>query len=153
MEQRLFILVLLAGIIGGSWWFMNQNKPARSEMPIVSATIGTGTFRLHAPQDEQGRKTGLAAFDSLAQDEGMILRGMPVGRQSIWMKNMKFDIDVLWVNKDNQIIYIVQGMSKSDQQTIYHNPVNAPSAYVIELPDESCNKYGIATGQLVTIAN
>lgn len=132
---------------------MDQNQPKQTDMPIVTATIVNKTFRLHAPQTEKQRQTGLAAFDSLAQDEGMILRGMPVGRQSIWMKNMKFDIDVLWVNKDNQIIYIVQGMSKSDQQTIYHNPVNAPSAYVIELPDESCNKYGIATGQLVTIAN
>ena len=151
MKLKLFFLILLVGIIGGSWWFMNQNTPPRAEMPIVAATIGSGTFRLHAPQTENERKIGLAAFGSLAENEGMLLRGMPVGRQSVWMKGMKFDIDVLWVNKENQVIHIVQGMSKSDQQTIYHNPDTTPSSYVIELPDNSCNKFGITVGRTVVI--
>ena len=152
MKGRLFLIILLGGIISGAVMYFSQTKPTKSDIPVVTATIAWQKFRLHAPQTERDHEIGLAAFDVIAPDEGMIFRGMPVGRQSIWMKNMKFDIDVLWVNKDNQIIHIVQGMSKSDQTTKYHNPDTTPSAYVIELPNDTCNKYGITVGQRVVIA-
>ncbi len=151
MKKGFVLLIIFCTVVFGAFWYMDQNQPKQTDMPIVTATIVNKTFRLHAPQTEKQRQTGLAAFDNLTDDEGMIFRGMPVGRQSIWMKDMKFDIDVLWVNKDNQIIHIVQGMSKIDQKTIYHNPDTTASAYVIELPNESCNKYGIAIGQIVSI--
>lgn len=153
MRKKLLFVLLTIVLGGASFWYFTHRPPTVVAMPVVTATIAGTQFRLHAPQTEQAHETGLAAFKHIADNEGMLLRGMPVGTQSIWMKNMQFDIDVLWINQDNQIVYIVQGMSKSDQQTIYHNPYNLPSAYVIELAAESCNKYSIAVGQTVTIEN
>ncbi len=149
--RKLVVFVVLIGVVAGGIWYLTQPAPREPDMPIINAKIGDKTFRLHAPKTDKGREIGLAAFDSIAEDEGMIFLGMPEGTQGIWMKNMKFDIDVLWVNSDHQIVYIIQGMSKSDQQTVYRNPTNMRSHYVIELANESCNKYGISVGQTVSL--
>lgn len=149
--KKLVLLVVIVATAAGGYWYATKEPPREADMPMVRATIGNKTFRLHAPQTELGRQTGLAAFPSLAEDEGMILRGMPEGIQSVWMKGMRYDIDVIWVNKAHQVVYMVQGMSRADQTSIYHNPPNQPSLFIIELPNDSCNKYQISIGQMVTI--
>jgi uncharacterized membrane protein (UPF0127 family) len=82
----------------------------------------------------------------------MIFRGLPVGVQTFWMKDMKFDIDIIWVNKDNQIIHIVYAASKDSYPQRYENPAGRPSAYVIELNAGTVDTYAIAPGMTVQIS-
>lgn len=128
-----------------------QYKPSPPSLDIIKVTINNVTFKLYEPKTVREHEIGLAAYDTLGEDQGMIFRGLPEGTQSIWMKDMKFDIDVLWVNKDNQIIHIVQGMSRSSYPQTFHNPVNMPSSYVVELPAEATITHSITIGQTVEI--
>ena len=145
------VLVVVCVISAGAWyWFASQQPPA-VPMPMVTATIGSTTFRLHAPATEAQRQRGLAAFDRLADDEGMLFRGLKPGVQSFWMKDMKFDIDILWVDEQNQIVHIVQAVSKNSYPQTVQNPSNKPSSYVVELVADACLKYSIVPGQTVTI--
>ncbi|MGB3023346.1 MAG: DUF192 domain-containing protein [Candidatus Saccharimonadales bacterium] len=152
MKKLLVVFVVIAIAVGG--YFLFVSRPiASTPLPTVKATIGNATFTLYAPRNERELEIGLAAYKSIEPDQGMIFRGMPVGVQSIWMKDMKFDIDVLWVSKDNQVVYVVQSMSRSSYPKKFHNPVNVPSAYVIELAAEATITHGITVGQTVTIEN
>lgn len=148
---RVVIVLLVVVAAAAGAWYMVTNRPAPTDMPTVRATIGKGQFVLYAPRTDTERETGLAAFRTIEPNQGMIFRGLPEGVQSIWMKNMKFDIDILWVSEKNQIIYMVQGASRNSYPEVFRNPVNARSSYVIELPADATLTHSIAVGQLVVV--
>lgn len=152
MRKVLVVIVLLLVAAGaGYWYWQSLPDPSIAKMPKVTAKISDATFTLYAPTDVEGLQKGLSVFDSLEQNEGMIFRGMPVGVQPFWMKDMKFNIDILWVNKDNEIIHIVYDASKDSYPTRFQNPSDRPSSYVIEINAGLAEKHGIIPGQFVSI--
>jgi uncharacterized membrane protein (UPF0127 family) len=153
MKKLLLIAVLIIAAIVGAYFYIDaQPDPSTKTMQKVSAEIGNETFSLYAPTGDEELQRGLAAFNEIGPTEGMIFRGLPVGVQTFWMKDMKFDIDILWVSKENEVIHIVYEASKDSYPTKYENPQERPSAYVIELSAGAAEKNGIAPGTLVKIA-
>lgn len=151
MKKVLIVFVILIALSGGYWVYTNRTDPSISTMPKVTATLNDSTFTLYAPDTPQAMQKGLAVFKKLPANEGMIFRGLPVGTQTFWMKDMNFDIDIIWVNKENRVVHIVYDASKDSYPTRFENPVEQPSSYVIELNAGLAEKHGIAPGTPVTI--
>ena len=151
MKKVLIVVAIL--VIGaiGYWFYTNREDPSISEMPKVTATINSTEFSLYAPDTPEGLQKGLSVFKELPQNEGMIFRGLPVGVQTFWMKDMRFDIDIIWVNKDNQVIHIVYDASKDSYPTRFENSADQPASYVIEINAGLAEKYNIVPGSTVTI--
>ena len=64
----------------------------------------------------------------------------------IWMKDMKVPIDIIWLDNEKGVIYIVKNASpESSTDKIYKSTEDA--RYVIELSAGSVQKYGISVGQ------
>lgn len=145
-------LAVLALGFGGYTYYQEQSKQSAIDtMPTVEAQIGEAKFTLYAPESNEGLQRGLAIFDALPRDRGMIFRGLPVGVQTITMRDMKFDIDILWITKDNVVSHAVYSASKDSYPQIFQNPATRPSAYVIELNAGVADEYGIFPGTPVTI--
>lgn len=151
MKKIVVLVITIALGVGGYFYWSSLPDPSISSMPKVTANIGTGEFTLYAPDDVEGLQRGLAILPEIKENEGMIFRGLPVGVQPFTMKDMKFDIDMIWVDKDNTVVHIVYSASKDSYPQRFENPRNRPSAYVIELPAGATDKHGIAPGTLVTI--
>lgn len=150
--KKVLIAIFIILIGGGAYLYVSSlPDPTIEDMPKVNATINEQSFTLYAPDTPEGLQKGLAIFDELAPNEGMIFRGLPVGIQSFWMKDMKFNIDIIWVNKDNEIIHIVYDASKDSYPSRFENPSTRPSSYVIELTAGTAEKYSIIPGSKVTI--
>ena len=49
---------------------------------------------------------GLSNKSSLKENEGMLFVLNPSSRRGFWMKDMKFPIDVIWLNENKEIIHI-----------------------------------------------
>ena len=153
MKKVVILLVFTAAIVGlGYKVLQSVPDPSIQGLPKVTATIDSQKFSLYAPATPEGLQHGLSVFKKIESNEGMIFRGLPVGVQTFWMKDMKFDIDIIWVNKDNQIVHIVYAASKDSYPQRYENPANRPSAYIIELKAGTVDKYSIAPGMAVQIS-
>lgn len=151
--KKLLIFIFFVIIAVSAYIYVSSlPDPAIEDMPKVTATINEQTFTLYAPDTPEGQQKGLAIFDELPANEGMIFRGLPVGVQSFWMKDMKFNIDMIWVNKDNEIIHIVYDASKDSYPVRFENPSTRPSSYVIELNAGMAEKHNIQPGTLVKIS-
>ena len=152
MKKVLVVIVLIIVAAGaGYWYWQSLPDPSIAQMPKVNASINNVPFTLYAPEGTEAQQKGLSVFDKLEANEGMIFLGMPVGVQSFWMKDMRFDIDIIWVNKDNEIVHIVYDATKESYPNQFKNPIDRPSAYVIEINAGLAEKHGILPGQLVTI--
>jgi uncharacterized membrane protein (UPF0127 family) len=99
-----------------------------------------------AATDEQ-RTKGLSVKDSLAENEAMLFVFNNEGEHTFWMKNMKFPIDIIWIDADKTVVHIEHSLQpcRSDLLCPTYNPIE-DSLYVLETVGGLAEKHDIAKG-------
>ena len=77
---------------------------------------------------------GLSGRDKLGDHQGMLFVFDADGRHSFWMKDMKFALDILWLDQDGRIVDMRQDLlpCTPDNCTVY--VPQGPARYVLEGP-------------------
>ncbi len=71
------------------------------------------------------RSRGLSGRQKIGINEGMLFEFSAPGRYSFWMRNMKFPIDIIWIDENKKIIGITEnidpqiGVSAIDLKAYY----------------------------------
>ena len=65
------------------------------------------------------------------------------------MPNMRFAIDIVWIDADRRIVSIAHRVPPESYPTTY-SP-SAPALYVLEVPSGTAERYGWKTGDMVMI--
>ena len=89
------------------------------------------TVEVVSKQDDLER--GLMYRTGLDQDKGMLFVFTIDDKYQFWMKNMHFNLDMLWISLDGHIVYIGQNIPACSQDPC---PVYTPdknARYVLEL--------------------
>jgi uncharacterized protein len=99
---------------------------------------------------------GLSFRNSLNASQGMLFLFHTPGDYSFWMKDMKFPLDILWINSDNNIVHIEKNLQPC--VFILLCPSYSPhsiSKYVLEVNSNYTIKNNITVGDRVSfnIAN
>ncbi len=153
MRSKIISLALGVLIIIGAGIFLAVKDVAQNNRldlrntgaeKIQKAKIGNGIFNLRIADTELLRERGLSGTESLDADEGMLFRFPNDGLQSIWMKEMKFPIDIIWLSSDFFVIDLLQNVLPSSFPEIF-SP-KSPARFVVELPAGSTAAFGINTG-------
>lgn len=74
--------------------------------------------------------------------------GVP-GKHSIWMKNMNYPIDIIWVAKEGNIVHIEENVSPDTYPESFSSPVEA--WYVVEASAGFAASNTVAIGDKVVI--
>ncbi len=82
---------------------------------------------------DQDRALGLMFRKSLPEDKGMLFVFERSAFHGIWMKNCRFPIDIVWLDEDQRIVHVAEGVPpcKADPCPSY-DPLRRAS-YVLEL--------------------
>jgi uncharacterized protein len=75
-------------------------------------TVGGTSVRAEIADDRASQERGLGGRDSLAPDAGMLFL-LPDDTPLIWMKGMRFPIDVVWI-KDGRVVDVTPGLQPPD---------------------------------------
>jgi uncharacterized membrane protein (UPF0127 family) len=100
--------------------------------PTVSLRLGDGVFDARLAKTPPDRKKGLGGVISLDAKEALILAFPSDDEWGIWMKDMRFPIDIIWLDKDRKVVYIVKNASPEDSTNATFTP-KTPARYVIEV--------------------
>ncbi|MBS0629173.1 MAG: DUF192 domain-containing protein [Verrucomicrobia bacterium] len=95
------------------------------------------------------RSRGLSYRQNLPQGQSMLFVYQVPGYHPIWMKGMNFAIDVLWLNADKIITYMVPNFSPKayyKNGSISHHSPQPDTLYVVELPAGDASRLGITVG-------
>ena len=76
---------------------------------------------------------GLMYRTSLGQDKGMLFVFSSDGKQSFWMKNMHFNLDMLWISSDDHIVYIGQNIPACTADPCAVYTPDKEARYVLEI--------------------
>lgn len=102
-----------------------------------------------AATDEQ-RTKGLSVKDRLGENEAMLFVFDNEAEHSFWMKNMKFPIDIIWLDSDKTIVHIEHNLQPCSFELLCptYKP-NVESLYVIETVGGFAEKHDIVKGTMV----
>ena len=118
-----------------------------SEDPHV--IVGDTSVKILLADTPQKRTQGLSGRESLAKDEGMLFVFPEEGIYGFWMKDMRFSIDILWLNSAGEVVHIVENASPESYPASF-TPEKA-AQYVLELPAGFVRAHGVTLGSLVEL--
>lgn len=91
---------------------------------------------------------GLSGRESMPDNQGLLFVFEKADEKCIWMKDMKFSLDIIWVNENKEIIDIKRGVSP---KTYPKNYCAGPTKYVIELNAGVAAKARLGVGQKLNL--
>ena len=95
----------------------------------------------------EDQKRGLSNRDLLDYDTGMLFLYEDSKRRSFWMKEMRFSIDILWIDENNTIIGIEESVSPDSFPERFVSP--KPVSFVLELVGGWSKEHGLKIGDTV----
>lgn len=99
--------------------------------------IGNKEYKVKEAKTEQEKIKGLQNIEKLPKDEGMLFYFDPSEEISMWMKDTKIPLDIIFINDDQEVTKVHHG--KPNDTTL----ISAPeTAYVLEVNENSGIKVG-----------
>lgn len=156
MRNFVIGLIIMAFIIGGIFFWQQQITHKTTQSPqatknAATVTIDGQTFTVLIANTEQEKEKGLSQRDSLPQNMGMIFPFDKPDYYGFWMKDMKFPLDIIWMNQ-GKIVTIVNNLqppTSANPNLPVFKPVS-PSDMVLEINAGLANKYNFKVGDSVT---
>lgn len=99
----------------------------------IELKLGSGDFKASLAVNELQRADGLSKVKDMASDEALIMAYPYEYRWKIWMKDMNFPIDIIWLDSNKKVICIVKNADPADSTNKTFEPKDV-AKYVIEVP-------------------
>lgn len=134
--------------------------PARGDAPPLAerrtATIGGHRIVAEVARTAAEQSRGLGGRDGLAPGTGMLFPYTEARRWPFWMKDMRFDIDIVWI-RDGRIVDISRfvpapraGASSAVETLRTFEPAE-PADTVLEVTAGTANARGWKVGDRVAV--
>ena len=139
----IIILLIFSGIIA-----FQINKTA----PKSKVTINKHDFAVELATTSAQQQLGLSGRASIPKNQGMLFIFQTANRYPFWMKDMKFNLDMIFINK-NKIVSIFQNVPKPKNANA-KLPTYAPSSpanEVLELNAGVAKADGFKKGDTVAV--
>lgn len=112
---------------------------------LITINFSGGAFVAEVADTQAERKLGLSGRSGLLPGRGMLFVFPFSGKHGIWMKDMRFPIDIVWIAPNGTIVDIKDEVSPSTYPRVFTPDKNA--LYVLELPSGAVDKQDIKVGQ------
>jgi len=111
--------------------------------------IGTQDITVEIAETQPAKETGLSGIRSLEQNTGMLFVYEAADFHTIWMPDMRFSIDVLWIDADGYIVDAVRHMSPDSYPEVF-SP-STPAKYILEVPAGFLEENNVNIGDIVEL--
>ena len=120
------------------------------ETTYKTVKISNVTVKAEVADTALKQTVGLMDKKSLPQNQGMIFIFDNEGYTGIWMINMSFPIDIIWIDKNLKIVDIVKDAQPCAFDCIVYYP-SQKSLYVLEVNSGFVSKNKVEIGDSIKI--
>lgn len=151
LKNILIFAVVIIILIAISYFSISTLTSARNQK---IADIKGHRISLEIADDEAEQRKGLSARDSLPKDKGMLFKFKKADTHTFWMKDMRFPIDIIFINND-KIVTIYENVQpendKNANLSLYTS--TKPADKVIEINAGLAKEFGLKTGETLRLPN
>jgi uncharacterized membrane protein (UPF0127 family) len=157
MKKSIVIFFFLFVFVAGAAWVLVANPAFLTDAVMLQTSLQQKkiTIRHSLPvmvdiaDTEASRVAGLSGRASLADGHGLLMVFQEDDRSGIWMKDMRFSIDVIWADARGNIITVYPNMDPSSYPQVFYP--DAPARYVLEVPAGFIELHNIAVGDTLQV--
>jgi uncharacterized membrane protein (UPF0127 family) len=124
-------------------------EASSTDSKYLKAKVTVKGFELNAdiPITSELMAKGLAVKNQLKENEAMLFAFEDSAKHPFWMKDMKFPIDIIWLDSDGKVVHIEQNLEPCLSVFICPNYTpNTDSQYVLETVAGFTQRYNISVG-------
>lgn len=153
----LFLLIVALMVFGKSYTsvsFLDGAPKGASSVKKGFATVSVRDLKVDAKVASKAseRKKGLSKQESLPLSSGMLFVFENGGLYPFWMKDMRFAIDIIWIDEDKRIVSITQNAppepDRDDDELTLYEPT-AAAKYALEINAGLAGRNGLEVGDIV----
>ena len=129
--RLVFWTCLLVATVGFVLITKQQASAPSPKQHFAVAALGGHPFQLDIANTAELRAQGLSNRPRLSDKEGMLFEYQQPDPACFWMKDMRFNLDILWFDADKKLIYQQQNLSSDTYPQNFCPP--GPAMYVVEI--------------------
>ena len=153
----LWLLIAIALAVGLGVYYRLETKSNDSslETPVEVESephnpiyeIGSFDYDLEVLDTPEKRRQGLSGRLDLPPGKGMLFVFQTPDDYGIWMKDMHFPLDIIWLNSDREVV----GLEENVQPDSYPDSFRADAAslYIIEINAGEAAEAGLEIGDTI----
>lgn len=111
--------------------------------------IGNSFVRVDIVDTPELRAQGLSGRMGLDENEGMLFVFEKDGIYAFWMKDMRFSIDIIWIDANGVIVDMKENVSPASYPASFE-PITT-ARYVLELRAGWASRHGVKTGDTIEL--
>lgn len=120
--KPLIFIVLVASVFLVLFLVKKTSEYNSFEHEIQIKINNTITLKTDVSTTNKERMIGLSKYEKLSEDQAMLFVFEKKGFYSFWMRDMKFPIDIIWLDENKTIVSIKENA----------DPVSFPQSYTPE---------------------
>lgn len=125
---------------------------SRVDTPTYSSVLNLpkGDISLLVADTEESRIRGLSGISSMKEDTALLFVFDRPGYYGIWMKDMLFSLDIIWLDENFEVIHIEKNVSPDTYPKTFS--AQKMSSFVIEANTGFCEKNDIFVGKKLLLS-
>ena len=135
------VLLILALV-----FYVFSLRPMRN----IPLQIAGQTLRVQVAETQAQLTQGLSGTDQLLEGHGMLFAFTTSRTWQFWMKDMRYPLDIIWLDEHKQVLYIAQNLAPNTYPKLF-GP-DKPARYVLEVPAGYAQRYQITTSSFASFA-
>ena len=129
------VLLLIAGVgitVLQQKQLISKEAQPNSGLQEKRITIGNTTLQVEIAKTPKQQQIGLSHRKQLKEGRGMLFTFNTDHSHPIWMKDMQFPIDIVWIDNTMKVVHIEQMVAPETFPQSFQSPTLA--RYVLEVP-------------------
>ena len=131
-----------------------QTQTPVYDYEVRKITIDDVLLDVEIADDSEKIERGLMFREMLPENHGMLFVFDEERKYQFWMMNMKFNIDIIWLDASGKVVHIVEDakpcIDAAHTSLCTFNP-DEPAKYVLEVNSGFVQKYGISENSVMSI--
>ncbi len=137
------LVLLVLALVGAAAYYLLLPQL----QPHVTLRLGDGVFAAQVADTPEKRTKGLSGTYNLRDSQAMLFVFDSDDKWPIWMKDVRYPIDIVWLDKDKKVVYIVKNAPPESYPYESFAP-KQDARYVVELAAGTVGKKKIAIGKM-----
>jgi len=147
------LIAIIVIILGLAAYFYFQHVKKNTTFESATFTINHKKYNLDIAKSPAQLAVGLGGRKSICDRCGMIFIFNYDGVLPFWMKNTLIPLDIIWIDKNQEIVSIQTAPIENDIENplkVYTNDI--PARYVIELNAGTAKELGLKIGDKIELS-
>jgi uncharacterized membrane protein (UPF0127 family) len=145
----LLSILILISIVG----YVFFNRPEAGQVAILptrTITLEGRAIRVAVADSDALRAQGLSGTSHLQEDEGMLFVFEEDGIYPFWMKDMRYSIDILWLDATGRVVHLEKSLSPDSYPQSF--TPHSPARYVLEVRAGFADQHDIQIGDIANLS-